>query len=67
MRLPELARSRAVVSDPQELNSTGYPEIAAEVDRRFFLESFALYQPDPAIITGAFNYTGRYVAKRLLD
>ena len=67
MGLPELARSRAVVADPQELSSTGYPEIAAEVARRFFKESFALPHPDMAIVTGAFSYTGRYVARRLLD
>ena len=34
---------------------------------RFFEESLALSHPDTAIVTGAFSYTGRYVARRLLD
>ena len=42
MGLPELARSRAVVADPQEINSTGYPEITAEVARRLLAEGTAL-------------------------
>ena len=35
--------------------------------RRFFEESLALSHPNTAIVTGAFSYTGRYVARRLLD
>ena len=27
----------------------------------------ALSHPDSAVVTGAFSYTGRYVARRLLD
>ena len=34
---------------------------------RIFEESLALSHPDTAIVTGAFSYTGRYVARRLLD
>ena len=34
---------------------------------RFFEESLALTHPNTAIVTGAFSYTGRYVARRLLD
>ena len=34
---------------------------------RFFEESLALSHPNTAIVTGAFSYTGRYVARRLLD
>ena len=35
--------------------------------RRFFEESSVLSHPDTAIVTGAFSYTGRYVARRLLN
>ena len=35
--------------------------------KRFGKESSALSHPDIAVVTGAFSYTGRYVAKRLLE
>ncbi len=37
------------------------------VARRFLKESLTLSRSDKAVVTGAFSYTGRYVARRLLE
>ena len=42
-------------------------KLRRKVARRFLKEIIALSHPETAIVTGAFSYTGRYVARRLLD
>ena len=53
--------------DHRDCNNPCHLKLRRMVARRLFEESLALSRPDTAIVTGAFSYTGRYVARRLLD
>ena len=43
------------------------PHTPSGIGCRFFDESLTLSQHDSAIVTGAFSFTGRYVARHVLD
>ena len=53
--------------DHRDCNNPCHLKLRRMVARRLFEESLALSRPDTAIVTGAFSYTGRDVARRLLD
>ena len=53
--------------DHRDCNNPCHLKLRRMVARRLFEESLALSRPDTAIVTGAFSYTGRYLARRLLD
>ena len=53
--------------DHRDCNNPCHLKLRRMVARRLFEESLALSRPDTAIVTAAFSYTGRDVARRLLD
>ena len=59
-------RRRRWLLDHRDCNNPCYLKLRRMVARRLFEESLALSRPDTEIFAGAFSYTGRYVARRLL-
>ena len=55
------------MSNQRNRSNPCYPEIAAPGCPPILRGVFSPVPPNTAIVTGAFSYTGRYVARRLLD